>query len=479
VVTPLQAIKDKVSTENVQFTIGAHSYAEIPDLAPTLRPERTDDRPGMTFTAYNEPPTSSSRHALKRMHLDSCNMMFMDFNPPGLDKTWYADIRGFLEADRDGELELGVCVYGSAQLFVDGELVLDITDKQIQGSSFFGCGTREETATITCTKGSVYEILLQFASAPTSKLKPQGVQFGGGAVKCGGVWKIDAEQEIRNAVELAKEYEQVVVCAGLNKEWESEGFDRPDMRLPAQLDDLIARVLASNPNTVVVMQSGTPVEMPWLSEAASLVHAWYGGNETGNGIADVLFGDINPSARLPLTFPARVQDNPAFVNFRSEAGRTLYGEDVYVGYRWYEKLAAKVNFPFGHGLSYTSFRTSDLKVEMNGDEIVTSIQLTNVGERRGAEVLQVYISHVNPSISRPVKELKDFQKVDLQTGESRKVCFRTSKKCACSYFDERRGKWLCEKGEYKLVVSNSSESREGNYHEAPFRVEASEWWDGI
>ena len=479
VVTPLQAIEDKVSAENIRFTIGAHSYAELPDLAPTLRPQRTSERAGMIFTAYNEPPTSDERQALEKLELDSSNMMFMDFNHPDLNEVWYADISGYLVADREGELQLGVCVYGSAQLFVDGKLVLDITEKQVQGSSFFGCGTQEETATITCKKGSVHEILLQFASAPTSKLKPQGVQFGKGAVKLGGVWKINAEQEILDAVELAKEYEQVVICAGLNKEWESEGFDRPNMRLPAQLDDLITRVLQSNPNTVVVMQSGTPVDMPWLSEAATLVHAWYGGNETGNGIADVLFGDVNPSAKLPLTFPARVQDNPAFVNFRSESGRTLYGEDVYVGYRWYEKLASKVNFPFGHGLSYTSFQMSDFKVELDGEEVVTSIQLTNTGERQGAEVVQVYISHVNPSISRPLKELKDFQKIDVQAGESRNVCFRTSKRYACSYFDERMGKWLCEKGMYELAVSNSSELREGEYHKAPFRVEASEWWDGI
>jgi beta-glucosidase len=299
VVTTLQAIQDKVSAGNFTFTIGAHSHAELPDLAPTLRPQRTSERAGMGFAAYNDPPTTQSRHALEKMVLDSSNMMFMDFQPPGINEIWYADISGFLVADRDGELSLGVCVYGSAQLFVDGNLVLDMTENQIQGSSFFGCGTQEETVAITCTKGSTYEILLQFASAPTSKLKPQGVQFGGGAVKLGGVWKIDAEKEILNAVALAKDYEQVVICAGLNKEWESEGFDRPDMRLPAPMDDLIARVLQSNPNTVVVMQSGTPVEMPWLPEAASLVHAWYGGNETGNGIADVLFGDVNPSAKLP------------------------------------------------------------------------------------------------------------------------------------------------------------------------------------
>ena len=207
VVTPLEAIQERVSADNVVFTIGAHSYAELPDLAPMLRPQQTAERAGMTFTAYNDPPTSENRRALETMEFDSSNMMFMDFNPWGLNAIWYADISGSLVADRNGELNLGVCVYGSAQLFVDGELVLDITDEQVQGSSFFGCGTREETAIITCTKGSVYEVLLRFASVPTSKLKPRGVQFGGGAVKLGGVWKIDAEQEILNDVALAKEYE--------------------------------------------------------------------------------------------------------------------------------------------------------------------------------------------------------------------------------------------------------------------------------
>lgn len=131
VVTPLQAIQDKVSAENVAYTIGAHSYAELPDLAPMLRPQRTVDRAGVSFTAYNDPPTLGARRALETMELDSSNMMFMDFMPPNLNETWYADISGFLVADRDGELNLGVCVYGSAQLFVDGELVLDITEQQV------------------------------------------------------------------------------------------------------------------------------------------------------------------------------------------------------------------------------------------------------------------------------------------------------------------------------------------------------------
>ena len=150
-------------------------------------------------------------------------------------------------------------------------------------------------------------------------------------------------------------------------------------------------------------------------------HQWYGGNETGNAIADILFGAVNPSAKLPLSFPIRLQDNPAFLNYRTERGRTLYGEDVYIGYLWYEQLDLPVLFPFGHGLSYTSFKFLDLTVSKSDKEIKVSIKVTNTGDREGAEVVQVYVAQKNPSIRRPRKELKGFKKVFLEKGESKVV----------------------------------------------------------
>ncbi len=249
------------------------------------------------------------------------------------------------------------------------------------------------------------------------------------------------------------------------------------MSLPGHMDALIAAVSASNPSTIVVMQSGTPVGMPWASSVKGLIHAWYGGNETGNAIADVLFGDVNPSAKLPLSFPKRVQDNPAFLNYRTERGRVLYGEDVYVGYRWYEQLDLPVLFPFGHGLSYTTFSYSDLAVSKTDSEIKISVKLTNTGSVPGAEVVQVYISQKNPSIRRPIKELKGFKKVVLEKGESKVVEIVLETKYAASFWDELRDAWVVEKDEFEVIVVGSSDTK--GALRGKFEVEKTFYWKGL
>jgi beta-glucosidase len=249
------------------------------------------------------------------------------------------------------------------------------------------------------------------------------------------------------------------------------------MSLPGHMDALISEVSKVNPSTVVVMQSGTPVDMPWISSVNGLVHAWYGGNETGNAIADILFGNVNPSAKLPLSFPRRLQDNPAFVNYRTENGRTLYGEDVYVGYRWYEMLDLPVLFPFGHGLSYTKFEFSGLEVEKGTSELNISVNVKNTGDRDGAEVVQVYVAQKNPSIRRPKKELKGFKKVWLKKGEAKVVKLPIQLKYAASYWDEVREAWIVEKDTYEVLVGNTS-SGDGILKGA-FQVEKTTWWTGL
>jgi beta-glucosidase len=267
------------------------------------------------------------------------------------------------------------------------------------------------------------------------------------------------------------------------------------MSLPGHMNALISAVAAANPSTVVVMQSGTPVEMPWASSVKAMVHAvspsylpaapsiptnickWYGGNETGNAIADILFGNVNPSAKLPLSFPKRLQDNPAFLNYRTERGRTLYGEDIYIGYRYYEMLDLPVLFPFGHGLSYTSFSYSDLKVSMTERDLKVSVKVTNSGERSGAEVVQVYVNQKNPSIRRPKKELKGFSKVWLEKGESKVVDVVVELKYAASFWDEVKNAWIVEKDSYEVVVAGSS-VEEGSV-KGSFEVRKTTWWNGL
>lgn len=204
---------------------------------------------------------------------------------------------------------------------------------------------------------------------------------------------------------------------------------------------------------------------------------WYGGNETGNAIADVLFGNVNPSAKLPLSFPKRLQDNPAFLNYRTERGRALYGEDVYIGYRWYEMLDLPVLFPFGHGLSYTTFEISDLKVQKSDKEVNVSVKVSNTGSISGAEVVQVYVSQKNPSIRRPKKELKGFKKVFLEKGESKVVEVAIETKYATSFWDEIRNAWVSEKDTYEVIVGDSSE--EVGAVKASFEVAKTSWWNGL
>lgn len=250
------------------------------------------------------------------------------------------------------------------------------------------------------------------------------------------------------------------------------------MDLPGYTDALISAVAAANPNTAVVMQSGTPVCMPWIDEVPALVHAWYGGNETGNAIADVIFGTVNPSGKLSLSFPVRNEDNPAFLNFRSERGRALYGEDVYIGYRFYEKTKRDVLFPFGHGLSYTSFDISNLQVTDDdaGEKITIKVDVKNTGALEGAQVVQVYVSQRHPSINRPPKELKGFAKVLLKPGEVRQATVHVSKKYAASFWDELKDAWIMEKDEYDVLVGDSSASTP---LQGSFKVGETSWWKGL
>ena len=342
---------------------------------------------------------------------------------------------------------------------------------------FFGAGTIDEVGRMQMTKGRSYKIQVDFGTLPTMTFRTPGTTgFGAGGLCVGLERVVDYKTELDKAVTLAKQSEQVVLCMGLNSDWESEGYDRDTMALPPGSDSLISAVCAANPNTAVIIQSGTPVSMPWRNDANAIVQAWYGGNETGHAIADVVFGDVNPGGKLPLSFPVREEDNPAFLNYRAEKGRTIYGEDVYVGYRFYEKTQKAVAFAFGHGLSYTTFEISDLSVSDGEQEITVSATVSNTGERDGSEVVQVYISQQEPSINRPPKELKGFTKVHVKKGGKENVQVKISKKYATSFFDEERESWVMEKDSYQVWVGGSSE---GCVMAGKVEVGETGWWNGL
>ncbi|KAK1238515.1 hypothetical protein MKX07_006661 [Trichoderma sp. CBMAI-0711] len=476
-VTPFDGLSKQLET-TPSYTVGAYTHRFLPILGEQcLTP---DGAPGMRWRVFNEPPGTPNRQHIDELFFTKTDMHLVDYYHPKAADTWYADMEGTYTADEDCTYELGLVVCGTAKAYVDDQLVVDNATKQVPGDAFFGSATREETGRINLVKGNTYKFKIEFGSAPTYTLKGDTIVPGHGSLRVGGCKVIDDQAEIKKSVALAKEHDQVIICAGLNADWETEGADRASMKLPGVLDQLIAEVAAANPNTVVVMQTGTPEEMPWLDATPAVVQAWYGGNETGNSIADVVFGDYNPSGKLSLSFPKRLQDNPAFLNFRTEAGRTLYGEDVYVGYRYYEFADKDVNFPFGHGLSYTTFAFTNLSVSHKDGKLSVSLSVKNTGSVPGAQVAQLYVKPLQAAkINRPVKELKGFAKVELQPGETKAVTIEEQEKYVAAYFDEERDQWCVEKGDYEVIVSDSSAAKEGVALRGKFTVGETYWWSGV
>jgi len=271
---------------------------------------------------------------------------------------------------------------------------------------------------------------------------------------------------IERAVAAARAADVAIVVGGLNHDggFDCEGADRRDLKLPYGQDELIRRVAAANPRTIVVLVSGSPVEMGgWLGRVPAVVEAWYGGMEGGNALARVLFGDVNPSGKLPCTFPQRLEDTPTFAGgpeaYPGVNGVEHYTEGLLVGYRWYDAKGIAPLFPFGFGLSYTTFAYSNLRVvagaARDGPVATVQFELANTGTRAGAEVAEVYVHQASPSLPRPVRELKGFERVFLQPGERRTVSVPLDAR-AFAFFDPARHGWVAEAGAFTLAVGGSS-----------------------
>ena len=269
-----------------------------------------------------------------------------------------------------------------------------------------------------------------------------------------------------NAKKLAATADVVVVAAGFDAESEAESADRT-FRLPLGQDELIKEMAAANKNTIVVMTSGGSVDMnAWLEQVPALVQAWYPGQEGGTAVAEILFGDVNPSGRLPVTFERRWEDNPVHDSYYPQAGtkRVVYKEGVFVGYRGYEHNRTKPLFPFGFGLSYTTFEYSNLSIKPvsqieSGPHYEVSFDVKNTGKREGAEVAQVYVGDTQTRVPRPAKELKGFLKVNLRAGETRRVSVMLDRR-SLSYYDVNAKQWRAEPGDFNVLVGRSSEQIE-------------------
>jgi beta-glucosidase len=258
------------------------------------------------------------------------------------------------------------------------------------------------------------------------------------------------EELKKRAVELAARADIALLFLGLDELSECEGKDRVHMKLAENQQELLRAIRAVNPQAVICLSAGSPIEMPWLEEAKALVHGYLGGQAGAGGLLDVLSGKVNPSGKLAETLPLRLEDTPAYRWFPSADRDAEYRESIYVGYRYYDTAGIPVCFPFGYGLSYTSFQYSDLAV----DEDKVQLVVTNTGSRDGAETVQIYIGKENPSVFRAKKELKGFQKVFLKAGESKKITVLLDDK-AFRYWNVETGKWEEEPGDYHIMAGAS------------------------
>ena len=264
---------------------------------------------------------------------------------------------------------------------------------------------------------------------------------------------------VEEAARLAKNAKVAVVFAGLPDAYESEGYDRTHMCLPGCQNRLIQAVVRANPNTVVVLHNGSPVEMPWINDVRGLLEAYLGGQAVGEAVVRILFGLANPCGKLPETFPLKLEDNPSYLFYGGEKDIAEYREGVFVGYRYYDKKKMDVLFPFGFGLSYTTFAYSNLRVDRDEmddtDTLTVSVDVTNTGSVFGKEIIELYVADKISTPIRPEKELKGFEKVALAPKETKTVHFTLNKR-AFAYWNKELGDWHVETGEFDILIGKSS-----------------------
>ncbi len=455
-ITPLEGISRKCGDSvKIHYKIGCRNNRMTPLLnSEYLIPGEGEGERGLTgeYFANND---LSGEPVLKRLDKEFTFSWGGDSGiaVPGMSvDTDNFSIRwtGKFAAPQSGKYKFGLRIDGLGRIYADNKLIVD---KWTDESEVDFISIRKEyTGECYLEAGMLYDVRVEFASRlDLPSWIPRHFRLG-----CEIPLPDDA---IAQAADIAANSDVALVFVGLNEEHETEGRDRPDMELPGAQLELIETVAEANKNTIVVLNNGAPVTMTeWIDRVAGVVEAWFPGQECGNAIADVLFGDVNPSGKLPDTFPKRLEDNPAYLNYPGKNGRVYYDEGIFVGYRYYDNEGIEPMFPFGYGLSYTTFDYNNLQVpaEMRaGEWLKVAIDVTNTGERAGKEVVQLYIRDVDSSLVRPVKELKGFQKVYLDVGETKTVYFDLGMD-ALSFYEPDGKQWVAEAGDFEVLIGGSS-----------------------
>ncbi|UHS63158.1 glycoside hydrolase family 3 C-terminal domain-containing protein [Agrobacterium vaccinii] len=358
----------------------------------------------------------------------------------------------FVSSD-SGEHVFGMTNAGLAKLYIDGKLVVNGYDDWKPGDNYFGTANSEQRQSVELEAGRSYTLTIEYCSpaATADGIHLTAIRFG--------VEKPLGDAAIEEAVAKAAACDVALVFVGREGQWDTEGLDLPDMRLPGRQEELIEKVAAVNANTVVVLQTGGPVEMPWLGKVKAVVQMWYPGQELGNAVADVLFGNVEPGGRLPQTFPKSLSHNSAITEnplvYPGQDGHVRYDEGVFVGYRHHDTHGVEPLFPFGFGLGYTQFAWGTAlssSTAMGEDGITVTVDVTNIDARKGSEVVQLYVRPLDSTFSRPEKELRAFAKLELEPGETKTATLKVSIR-DLSLFDVEAKAFRSDAGAYELLIA--------------------------
>lgn len=439
-VTPREAIEARLGAQRVEFAQGCANHRWEPIINSAFQIDYFD----------NEALLGSAVHSET---IDGSVVFWHEEVADGkVDSNAFSvRVSGQYTAIEKGQHCFGLHAAGYAKLYVDGELIVDAWDTWSKGRTFFEEGCDERTGHVELSAGQTVSVVMELRTKPADNLYFTAFRFG--------VSRVLGQPEIDAAVAAATRCDKALVFVGRSGEWDTEGSDLENIDLPRNQNALIDAVCAANPNTIIILQTGGPVEMPWVQRVPAIMQSWYPGQECGNAIADVVFGDADPGGRLPQTFPTRWRDNPSHSQdpqiYPGSEGTVRYGEGVYIGYRHYEKHGIVPLFPFGHGLSYTDFSLTDLTVESDENDVHVTVTVKNIGSRTGSTVVQLYLTDDDPEIERPIKELRGFAKVTLNASETETLTL-TLKSRDFAYFDVNTACWRVAGGEYTLLLGFSS-----------------------
>ena len=446
VVHPLEGIKAALD-ENVEVTYakGCHTHKFLPAIPDSLFTENE----GFSVDFYDGQEFKGSpieTKILKGNKFWAMGGFGLDIVAQSKRPSLSVRFSGTLKPEFSGEFDFEIFSIGPSRLLVDDEVLIDNWTSQDPGETFFAMGSAPKRGKIEFKEGQTYSLVIEYKWEGRFPAVQIGMQAP------------DQHDLMEEATSLAKEADAVILIVGTNSDWETEGNDRVSLDLPSNQDELIEKVCNLNKNTIVVLNTGSPCEMPWVDKANSILQCWFPGQEFGNSLSDILFGEVNPSGKLPTTFPKNLSDTPAYSTYPGKDLQMDYEEGLFIGYRWYDREEIEPLFAFGHGLSYTTFDYSNLRaVPPKGTSSVAAFELdiTNSGDVFGKEIVQGYVKVSESKIDRPIKELKKFEKVSLEPGESKKITFELTER-DLSFWSETNQSWQVEPAEYIFEVGASA-----------------------